>query len=340
MLASLPDNGETAGRMNEFELIRRHFAELTPARADVPLGIGDDCALLRPPAGRELAITIDTLIAGRHFPPATAPFDIGWKALAVNLSDLAAMGAEPLAFLLALSLPPELPEDWLPAFASGVRELAVQSGIALIGGDTTRGALSLTITAIGSVPAGTAIRRSGAQPGDLVCVTGTLGDAALALARSGYAAAVADQRSACALTEHDDLWLRARLDRPVPRLAAGLALRGLATAAIDLSDGLAGDLRHILAASGVGAEVDVDRLPMSEAFARQVPEGRRLQFQAAGGDDYELCVCLAPERLAEARAAVDVPLTVIGRITAMPELRWRDARGIAIAGPEHGYRHF
>lgn len=326
--------------MNEFELIRQHFAALTPPREEVALGIGDDCALLRPPPGRELAITSDTLIAGRHFPQTTAPFDIGWKALAVNLSDLAAMGAEPLAFLLALTVPEELPGHWLPELASGLRELARHSGIALIGGDTTRGALSLTITAIGSLPTGSALRRSGARAGDLVCVSGTLGDAALALARSGFSSMAADQRSACALTEHDDRWLRSRLDRPTPRLAAGLALRGLASAAIDLSDGLAGDLRHILAASSVGAEVEMERLPMSEAFARQVPDGRRLQFQAAGGDDYELCFCIAPERLAEAQAAIEVPLTVIGRIIDRPGLRWLDARGAEVDGPAHGYRHF
>jgi thiamine-monophosphate kinase len=317
--------------MDEFALIRRHFAGLTPGRPEVSLSIGDDCALLTPPAGHELAITTDTLIAGRHFPDATEAFDIGWKALAVNLSDLAAMGAQPLAFLLALTLPAELDgaasRDWLVAFASGMRTLAAESNVALIGGDTTRGRLSITITALGCVPARSALRRTGAEVGDLVCVTGTLGDAALAL-----------QRLEIATTDGDAL--RLRLDRPTPRLSAGFALRGLAHAAIDLSDGLAGDLQHVLDASGVGAEIDAERLPMSPEFARLHSPDSRLELQAAGGDDYELCICLPPSKLAEARARLDIPLTGIGRIVAGSELYWQDADGRPIDGPKHGYRHF
>ena len=315
--------------MDEFALIRQYFAALTPARADIPLGIGDSAALLAPTAGEELAVSTDTLIAGRHFPDHTAPADIGWKALAVNLSDLAAMGAEPWAFTLALSLPTADPA-WLQAFADGLGALARSAGIALIGGDTTRGPLAITITVMGRVPAGQALRRSGAKPGDIVCVTGTLGDAALGLRH-------AEARDAGA----DVAWLQARLHRPTPRLAAGHALRGLAHAAIDLSDGLAGDLAHVLAASGVGADLRDDLLPSSAAFDAQAAPAERLALQACGGDDYELCLCILPELVADAIAAcAPLPLTVIGRVAREPGLRFRRASGAIIALPASGYRHF
>lgn len=319
--------------MNEFALIRRYFAALTPRAEGVALGVGDDCALLVPPPGQQLAVTSDTLIAGRHFPLDTHASDIGWKALAVNLSDLAAMGAKPLAFTLALSLP-EVDETWLAAFAAGLGTCAQAGGIALVGGDTTRGALSMTITAMGSVPPGMALLRSGARAGDAVCVTGTLGDAALALRAGG--AADADAGGA------DGQWLRGRLDRPVPRLEAGMALRGIASAAIDISDGLLGDLGHILEASGVGATLDASRLPASPAFLRVLGRGERLPLQLAGGDDYELCLCVAPEYLAAAQAACgDLPLTAIGRVTSTTGLRLHDADGATLDIESlHAYRHF
>ncbi|MBA4286330.1 MAG: thiamine-phosphate kinase [Xanthomonadaceae bacterium] len=324
--------------MDEFALIRRHFTGLTAAGATgVRLGIGDDAAILVPPSGQELLMTSDTLVAGRHFPLQTAAADLGWKSLAVNLSDLAAMGAQPLWFLLALTLPASDDDRWLAGFAYGLGLLARDNGIALVGGDTTQGPLSITITAVGSAPAGMALRRDGAQAGDVVCVTGTLGDAALGLRRL---APLAD--NACAQTAHDLAELRARLDRPTPRLAAGLALRGLASAAIDLSDGLAGDLGHVLAASRVGARIDTDALPMSAAFARQAEPAERLALQAAGGDDYELCVCVPAARLQAAQAAVAAAgsrLTVIGELSAEPGLRWQ-RHGQTIDGPQHGYRHF
>ena len=311
--------------MDEFSLIRRHFAGLTPASPDVVLGIGDDCALLQPSPGMQLAVTSDTLVAGRHFPESTAPADIGWKSLAVNLSDLAAMGAQPRWFTLALTLPAADP-GWLEGFATGLGELARASGIALVGGDTTRGPLSITITAMGELPPGLALRRDGARPGDRICVTGTLGDAALALR----------------LLEQPGLpkQLRQRLDRPTPRIAAGLALRGLATAVLDISDGLAGDLGHILAASGVGAEINLGALPDSAHFNGLAPTDERIELMLRGGDDYELCICLPPEAVEEAQQRLDVPLTEIGRITAEPGLRSVDASGSAQPQDACGYRHF
>ncbi len=314
--------------MDEFALIRKYFSQLTAPAADVALGIGDDCALLSVPAGEVLAVSTDTLVSGRHFPVATAPYDIGWKSLAVNLSDLAAMGAQARWFTLALTLP-DADQTWIAEFARGLSDLAAQSAVALVGGDTTRGPLSITITAMGSVPANAAIKRSGAKVDDVVCVTGTLGDAALALR---------------ILNEPDlPAELRERLDRPTPRLAAGLALRDIAHAAIDLSDGLAGDLVHVLEASAVGAEIYSARLPSSLEFKKQVAPAEALALQVQGGDDYELCFCLAPEKFDEAvaRLAVhDVPLTLIGRITSERGLRFLDPNGATIELAPNGYRHF
>jgi thiamine-monophosphate kinase len=317
--------------MDEFQLIRKYFQTLTPASADVVVGIGDDCALLKPAAGEELAVTTDTLVAGRHFVADCRAEDIGWKSLAVNLSDLAAMGARPRWFVLALTLP--RPDgEWLKLFAQGLKGMADKAGVVLVGGDTTAGPLSITITAIGTVPAGKALRRSGAKPGDAVCVTGTLGDAALAL-RLGLA-------TGCARFDADREYLKARLNRPSPRLSPGQCLRGLAHAAIDVSDGLAGDLQHILAESWVGAEIFIDRLPRSEAFQRLAPAESRLALQAGGGDDYELCVCVPPEALAEAKRKLEPPLVEIGRITREPGLRWLDPQGRVSAVDLRGYNQF
>jgi len=318
--------------MDEFELIRRYFSELTPPRKDVAIGIGDDAALLKPPRGHEVVVTTDTLIAGVHFPDDTDPQAIGWKALAVNLSDLAAMGAEPRWFTLALTLRMADP-DWLAGFAAGLGAMARKAGVALVGGDTTQGPMSITITAMGTVPEGKALRRSGAKPGDAICVTGTLGDAALGL-RLGQGGARGEGRTA------EVEALRARLNRPQPRMDAGVALRGLAHAAIDLSDGLAGDLSHILDASGVGAEVRANRLPMSAAFKAQSDPEARVELQVSGGDDYELCVCLPPADVPKLRQKLDVPLTEIGKIVKGRELVLLDARGKRLAIKPYGYRHF
>jgi thiamine-monophosphate kinase len=246
--------------LTEFNLIERYFTR--PAAApdpDVILGIGDDAALVRVPTGMELAVATDTLVEGVHFPPQTAPETIGHKALAVNLSDMAAMGAEPRWATLALTLP-QADEDWLTAFSSGFLALAAAEGVQLIGGDTTRGPLSITVQILGLLPSGSALRRSGACAGDLVYVTGTLGDAGLALRMLQHAhgsAAVAAP-------------LAQRLNQPQPRTQEGLALRGIASAAIDISDGLCADLGHILAASGVGAHINLAALPLSADVAAYI----------------------------------------------------------------------
>jgi len=321
--------------INEFDLIRRYFDQPGLASADsIALGIGDDCALLRPVAGHVAAITTDTLVAGRHFPVDTSAHAIGWKSLAVNLSDIAAMGATPQAFLLALTLP-EFNAEWLADFAAGLYVLAKDAGIRLIGGDTTRGPLSINITAIGQLPEKLALRRADAKPGDLVCVTGTLGDAALALRLSKHPQSSAD---ASIIASHEGL--RKRLDYPSPRLSEGIQLRGIASAAIDLSDGLAGDLQHILDASNVGAEIIADDLPMSPAFRQLHKRDQRLELQAAGGDDYELCVCIPPQQLAEAQAAVGHVLKPVGRITAQTGLRWLDHNGAVLNVELKAYDHF
>ena len=319
--------------MDEFELIRKYFLDLTPPRDDVALGIGDDAALLAPPRGTEVVVTTDTLIAGRHFPEDTDAQAVGWKALAVNLSDLAAMGAEPRWFTLALTLRMVDPE-WLAGFASGLAAMAREAGVALVGGDTTQGPLSITITAMGTVPAGKALKRSGAKVGDAICVTGTLGDAALALRLGQGEGGRGEARSA------DLEMLRSRLNRPTPRLAAGAALREYAHAAIDLSDGLAGDLSHILDASGVGAELKAAKLPMSPAFKAHSEPDARVELQVAGGDDYELCVCVPARDVAQLRKKLKVPLTEIGRNTKAKGLTIVDARGKKLAIEPFGYRHF
>lgn len=320
--------------MDEFELIRCYFAPLSPARSDVVLGIGDDAALLAPAAGHQLAVTSDTLIAGRHFPVDTAPFDIGWKALAVNLSDLAAMGARARWFTLALTLP-EVDRPWLAGFAAGLQALATEADVALVGGDTTRGALSITITAIGEVPAGRALRRSGARPGDRIAVSGTLGDAAAALRQwqRGDAVVGEGQRR-----------LRARLDRPTPRLALGVALRDLAHAAVDLSDGLAADLGHVLDASGVGAAIQAAQLPTSAELRIAEPDAdARQRLQMAGGDDYELCLAIPAadwSAAQQAATALGVSLTDIGEIVQARGLSVYDDSGVPLRFTDAGYRHF
>lgn len=318
----------------EFELIQRFFNRRIRDKPDIVLGVGDDAALISPPADQQLVIAIDTLVKGVHFPDTTSPYDIGWKALAVNLSDLAAMGAEPAWFTLALTLP-ESSESWLTAFSRGLFDLANQYKLPLIGGDTTRGPLTVTIQVAGTVPPGQALLRAGASPGDHIFVSGSLGDATLALQL------LAGDLSASAVDYPE---LLAHLNRPLPRIAEGCALRGIASCAIDISDGLLADLQHILDASNCGAEIFQVHLPFSPA-ARQLlsryPELWRALI--SGGDDYQLCFCVAPENIAHLKHMAqqhDFHFTEIGHVCAARELRCLDATGKAVDVSAQGYTHF
>ena len=313
----------------EFELIARHFARLTPPRDDVVLGVGDDAALLVPAAGHELVATVDTLVEGVHFFADCAPAALGHKALAVNLSDLAAMGARPAWALLALTLP-RADDDWLAAFARGLRDLAQDHGVALVGGDTCRGPLAVSITALGQVPCGQALRRAGARPGDGVYVSGELGAAGLAVrARRGEITLPA------ALAEH----AARRLDWPQPRVALGLALGGLASAAIDVSDGLLADLGHVCAAGGVGARLDLASLPLPQGGLGLASNDELL----GSGDDYELCFTVPPANehaLPTLAGRLGLALTRIGQIEAEPGVRVMDSQGAAAPVTRRGHDHF
>jgi thiamine-monophosphate kinase len=295
----------------------------------VRLGIGDDAALLQVPAGHLLALSTDTLNAGVHFPPDTAVSDLGWKALAVNLSDLAAMGAMPAWCTLSLSLP-EADAAWVDAFLDGFLALAAEYEVALVGGDTTRGPLSITVAVHGFVPEAFALRRDGARAGDEIWITGTTGEAAGALAQWRTGDAI-------------DPGLRARLDRPTPRIAAGLALRGLASACIDVSDGLLADLGHVLAASGIGAELELARVPASPPLHAQFGADARIELQLAGGDDYELCFTAPAERrsrIEAALAASGTAATRIGTTRAAPGIRVLKQDGLEWRASARGWDHF
>ena len=315
--------------MAEFALIDLIRKRCHATRADVRLGIGDDAALLVVPAGKLLAVSTDTLVAGVHFPRVATAHDIGWKALAVNLSDLAAMGAEPAWATLALTLP-GADARWVEEFADGFAELARRHRVALVGGDTTQGPLSITVTIHGLVPDDAALTRSGAHVGDGVYVTGTLGDAAagLRLLQSG-------------LTQ--SAYLPGRLNRPTPRVEQGLILRGRASACIDVSDGLAADLGHICDASGVAAQIDADALPASSELAAAFDAPTRREFQLAGGDDYELCFT-APDAVAfdllRELADSGCAATCIGHIVAGANVGVHDASGNPVSVPRRGWEHF
>ncbi|HYF21580.1 MAG TPA: thiamine-phosphate kinase [Ramlibacter sp.] len=327
--------------MGEFELIDRFFRR--PGRrpgAGVALGIGDDCALLAPAPGMQLAVSSDLLLEGRHFLSTVDPRRLGHKALAVNLSDLAATGARPLGFTLALALP-QVDEAWLAGFAQGLFALADEHGCELVGGDTTRGPLAICITVFGEVPAGGALLRSGARAGDELWVSGTLGDARLALEVFRGTVAVPG-----ALFEE----IRARLEQPTPRVALGLALRGIASAAIDVSDGLVGDLGHVLRASGAGARIDTSQA--LELFGARASAGlrgglpdeqRQLALVLAGGDDYELAFTAAPARRQEvlqAAAAAGCRVTRIGSIETESSLRLVDGQGRPVVQQYTSFDHF
>jgi len=324
----------------EFDLIRRHFQRLGhPSTAGVALGIGDDCALLVPRAGHQLAVSTDMLVEGRHFLPGADPAALGHKALAVNLSDLAAMGARPLGFTLALALP-DANERWLAAFASGMFALADAHACPLVGGDTTRGPLNLCITVFGELPPGHALRRDAAQAGDDLFLSGRTGEARLALALlRGEAWALEALGSDARQTLPD---LRLRMDRPTPRLALGQALAGMAHAAIDVSDGLTGDLGHILSASHLGAEICMDSLPVAPAL-RRLPPAQQADCLLHGGDDYELLFTAAPDKREAIEAAARdsaTSVTRIGCLTATPGLWAVQAGGERRAVPSRGFDHF
>ncbi|WP_158882969.1 thiamine-phosphate kinase [Rhodanobacter sp. L36] len=320
----------------EFRLIER-IRELTAQpRDDVRLGIGDDAAILAVPVGQELVAAIDTLVDGVHFPHGTAAADIGWKSLAVNLSDLAAMGASPAWALLALTLP-DADADFVDGFAAGFARLAQSHRLALVGGDTTRGPLSISVAVHGFVPPGKALTRDRAQVGDAILVTGTLGDAAAGLHALQRPLAVDDSRAA--LRE----FLIERLNLPTPRLAAGAALRGQASACIDISDGLVADLGHICNASGVGAEIDAALLPRSSALMSLYDDASALRFALAGGDDYELCFTVPGKKLSDVQSdlsRIGCGVTRIGRIVEGSGVRVRGADGEWLVDEPQGWEHF
>ncbi|SHH51806.1 thiamine-phosphate kinase [Massilia sp. CF038] len=318
--------------LSEFDLIKQYFQRARPGRAT--LGIGDDCALLSPTPGRQIAISSDLLVEGRHFFAGADARMLGHKCLAVNLSDLAAMGATPVAFTLALALPGADPA-WLAPFADGLFALADQAGCELIGGDTTKGPLTICITVFGETRPGHALRRDGARAGDDVWISGSLGDARLALAHYTRELQLSEAQLALAAP---------RMHMPSPRGALGMALSAvpLAHAAIDISDGLAGDIGHILAASGVGATLNADALPAGPVLATQEAALRR-RFCAAGGDDYELCFTAPASARAAVLAAAEsagTPVTRVGRIEAEPGLRWTDAGGVPLSLALRGFDHF
>ena len=304
--------------MAEFSIIDTYFNRKNANSVD--LGVGDDSALLTPPPQQQLVICADTSVAGRHFPLDTHPHAIGWKSVAVNLSDIAAMGAKPHSILLALSLP-QIDHHWLKNFSQGLYDCCDQFGVSLIGGDTTQSPhLTITVTALGWIETGQAVTRAGAQVGDLICVSGTVGDAAFALQNMGHP-------------------LQKRLDYPTPRCQLGQQLKGLASSMIDVSDGLAQDLGHILKASGVGAVLQLDQLPVSSDIAKLEQE-KKWQLALAGGDDYELCFTISPQNYhLLAQQKLDVNLTIIGQITQNLGLTFFQ-NGVDYSIQFHGYQHF
>lgn len=319
--------------MAEFDWIawlKNEAYQTLAARTDVLLGIGDDAAICDVPNGMQLVISTDTLVAGVHFPADTAPADIGYKSLAVNLSDIAAMGAEPCWFSLALTVP-EMDWDWLTQFSEGLLELAAEHSLQLIGGDTTRGPLSITITVHGLVPIGQARLRSMAKAGDDIWLTGSIGDAAAAL----------QQWKSSGL---QSMKLRHRLDRPTARISVGIAVREFAHAMLDVSDGLAQDLGHILNASQVGAEIELGRLPVSSSLLDFYPDDNaRWQLQLSGGDDYELCFTAPASNafaIEQAMAECGVNGSVIGHITEQAGLRCLTPDGEALEIAQTGFQHF
>lgn len=330
--------------LGEFEIIDRFFRR--PPRIDrgVRLGIGDDAALLELPPETDLVAALDTIVAGRHFPEHADARSVGHRALAVNLSDLAAMGATPAWALMGLTLP-QPQERWLAEFAGGWFDLAGRHGVELVGGDTTSGPLTVSVQLSGWVERGTALRRSGGQPGDLLVVTGTLGDAAagLAIATGDLQAGVpAASRVESGVPESCRSELLRRFEYPEPRVEFGRLARGLATAAMDLSDGIAGDLPRLAMASGVAARVAVDRLPLSPALRSVVPAAKARHWALSGGDDYELLLSVPPGRLAGLQAAAErceLEISQIGELCTGSGVTW-SMEGRTLEARPAGYEHF
>jgi thiamine-monophosphate kinase len=322
--------------LGEFDLIERFFsrsAGAAPGDGGVILGIGDDAALLRMPAHTELVAAVDTLVEGRHFPIGSDARSIGHRALAVNLSDLAAMGALPTWATLALTMP-SANADWLRQFSGGLLDLADAHGVALVGGDTTRGPLTISVQLLGQVPPGTALRRSGASPGDVLAVTGTLGDAGAGLALVDGSCVTRERAQAEQLIR--------RFEYPTPRVKFGLAARGIASAAMDLSDGLVGDLPRLASASGLAARVDVDSLPLSPALRAVASPAQARDWALAAGDDYELLIAAPPHRFTELQALaakLDLGLAAIGDMRAGRGVTWI-LNGREFAPAVQGYDHF
>jgi thiamine-monophosphate kinase len=330
-----------ASPLGEFELIRRFFMRDAGARGagaegGVIVGIGDDAAVLALPPGTELIAAVDTIVEGRHFPQGTDARSVGHRALAVNLSDLAAMGATPAWATLALTLP-SADAAWLARFSAGLLELADEYGVALVGGDTTQGPLTVSVQVLGHVPRGTALRRGGAGDGDLLAVTGTLGDAGAGLA---FSAAPTAARSGP--VPPDAAALVRRFDYPTPRVRFGLAARGIASAAMDLSDGLLGDLPKLAQASGLAAHVAVERLPLSEAMRAAVSLAQAREWALGAGDDYELLVAVPPARWSDLEAAaarLNLRLTAVGELRGGGGVTW-SLDGRDFLPVSRGYQHF
>lgn len=322
--------------LGEFDLIRRFFerdAAGQGAQQGVLLGIGDDAALLRLPDGSDLVAAVDTIVAGRHFPPATDAHSIGHRALAVNLSDMAAMGANPAWATLSLTMP-IADAAWLQEFSSGLLDLAREHGVALVGGDTTRGPLTVSVQILGSVPRGAALRRSGAKAGDLLVATGTLGDSGAGLAFALNAPRDLNRSIVDELIQ--------RFDYPIPRVRFGIAARQSASAAMDISDGLVGDLPKLAAASGVHAHVQVERLPLSAALRAAVSETQAREWALAAGDDYELLLAVSPAMYPKLEASarqLNLTLSIIGELSSGSGVSW-SLHGVDYKPAVTGYDHF
>ncbi len=319
--------------MSEFNLIE-HFRNFHPVeRTDVSLPSGDDCAIMQVPPDHELVVTTDTMVAGRHFYTDIAPEDLGYKAISTSLSDLAAMGAEPTWLLISCTFP-EINVEWMEGFKQGLNEIPVRENIQIVGGDITQGPLSITTTAHGIIPQGTALTRYNAKVGDDLYVSGFIGDAGIAINNFG--------EPYSALTHEDISYLENRLNRPEARISLGSSLRSLAHSAIDISDGLMGDLKHIMHASKVGINIDIQKIPLSLSL-QKIDHEDAIQAALCSGDDYELCFSADPKNrraIQELSLQLRLPLTIIGQVTQQADITFSNADSITIENITQGYEHF